>query len=113
MPGSGFVWNQLTPAGARLARRIGGICGVSGRIATVQASSPDKAKSYQMHARYETDDGFRNELFSRFLSPALLAQYQQTKKKGRRPPYRANRPPAAPPRPPDVPATAVLTVRAA
>jgi hypothetical protein len=39
------------------------------------ASYPDKPKWYQMHAFYETDSEFGEELFKRFLSPALQEEY--------------------------------------
>ena len=104
LSGFRFVRNQLTPDERRL---IGEYSAAYQAVSQPYASYPDKAKWYQMHARYETDDGFRNELFTRFLSPALLTQYQQTKRDTRAT-VQANRPSAAPPRPPDAPATAVV-----
>jgi hypothetical protein len=43
------------------------------------ASYPDRPKWYQMHAFYETNQDFRDQLFSRFLSPAIHDQWAQVK----------------------------------
>src|SRR5687768_5426936 len=77
LSGFRFVRNQLTPDESRL---LGEYSTAYQAISLPYASYPDKPKWYQMHAFYETDDGFRNELFTRFLSPALLAEYSKTKR---------------------------------
>jgi len=43
------------------------------------ASSPDRAKWYQIHALYETNEQFREHLFSAWLSPAIRDQWAQVR----------------------------------
>jgi hypothetical protein len=76
LSGFRFVRNQLTPDEKQLLGRYSAAYQAASQP---YASYPDKPKWYQMHAFYETDDRFRNELFTRFLSPALLAEYTKTK----------------------------------
>lgn len=109
LSGFRYVRNQLTPEERRL---LGEYSAAYQAASQPYASYPDKPKWYQMHAFYETDDGLRNELFTRFLSPALLAEY--TKTKGNiRATVQANRPPVPLPKPPEAAATAVLSVSSA
>ena len=68
--------NELSPRENEL---IGAYRGGYQNAEQSYASPPDKAKWYQMHTFYENDDRFREELFKRFLSPALLAEYTKTK----------------------------------
>jgi superkiller protein 3 len=81
---SGFRWtrNQLTPDENRLLGQYAAGYQTAGqpyeRIQNAP-SHPDKPKWYRMHAFYETDDGFREELFNRLLSPALRAEYAKVK----------------------------------
>jgi hypothetical protein len=44
------------------------------------ASGP---KWYQMHSFYENDDALLEELFTRFMGPAVLTEYQKTKRETR------------------------------
>lgn len=81
---SGFRWtrNQLTQDEKRLLGQYGGGYQTAAQpYAHIQnaPSHPDKPRWYQMHAFYETDDGFREELFTRFLSPTLRAEYAKVK----------------------------------
>lgn len=45
----------------------------------LRKSEPDKATWWNTHSFYEVDEGFRDELFERFLSPALREQFFRTK----------------------------------
>jgi hypothetical protein len=81
---SGFRWvrNETSPGEKRLlGEYTAGYTRAAQPYAHIANSPehPDRPKWYQMHASYETSDAFREELFTRFLTPTLLAQYRQIK----------------------------------
>lgn len=49
-----------------------------GAIQQYYASYPDRPKWYQMHAFYETDDAFLDQLLQQFFSPEFRAGYYRT-----------------------------------
>jgi hypothetical protein len=75
---SGLRWtgNALTADEKRL---LGQYAAAYQEAALPYASTPDRSRWYQMHALYETSQGFRDELFGKLLSPSVQGQWAQTK----------------------------------
>jgi hypothetical protein len=75
---SGLRWttNGLTADEKRLLGQYAVAYQLAGQP---YASTPDRARWYQMHALYETSQSFRDDLFGKLLSPALRDQWAQTK----------------------------------
>src|SRR3990172_372228 len=68
--------NQLTPDELRMLGQYALGYQDAGQPYT---SYPDRPKWYKMHAHYEVDAVFFEELLNRFFSPGLRAQYIQMK----------------------------------
>lgn len=88
--------NQLTPDERRLIGEYRGCYMDAARpYDHIQnsPSHPDKPKWYQMHAFYETDDAFLDELLLRFFPPEFRAGYYQAT--GKQPPQPAPAQPTA------------------
>jgi hypothetical protein len=81
---SGLRWtrNQLTPDEGRLIGQYRlGYSNAEQPYAHISKtpSHPDKTKWFNAHTFYEVDEGFRDELFERLLSPALRDQFFRVK----------------------------------
>jgi hypothetical protein len=80
MAGPRLYRNQLTSDEKRLqGEYIAAYQAAAQPYAYIQnaTSHPDKPKWYQMHAFYETDDSFRDDLLTRFFSPTFRAEYSR------------------------------------
>jgi len=75
---SGLRWtnNSLT---ADEKRVLGQYAAAYQETGQPYASTPDRTRWYQMHARYETSRGFRDELLGSLLPPGVRDQWAQTK----------------------------------
>lgn len=81
---SGLRWTrgQLTPDEGRLIGQYRlGYSNAEQPYAQIPKtpSHPDKAKWYNAHTFYEVDEGFRDELFERLLSPSVREQFFRVK----------------------------------
>ena len=81
---SGLRWtrNQLTPDEGRLVGQYRlGYSNAEQPYSYIAKtpSHPDKAKWFNAHTFYEADEGFRDEIIERFLSPALREQFFRVK----------------------------------
>ncbi len=79
LAGPRFYRNQLTPDEKRLIGEYRNAYFTVSQPIEKSLGPNDKAKWYQMHAFYETDDAFLDGLFEKFLSPALRDQYFKAK----------------------------------
>jgi hypothetical protein len=96
LAGPRWARNELTADERRLLGQYrGGYQSAAEPFSHVQnaPSHPDRSKWFQLHSFYETDEAFREELFERFLSPALRDAYARATGTsralagGREPPY--------------------------